>query len=76
MRVSSYPFKSLSADKHGLKVMAVFSQLCERVNYEGCWKYWSRGPQVRSDKTALVSSPITTGIRLMSLLSAIPAAKL
>ena len=56
--------------------MAAFSQLCERVNYEGCWKYWSRGPQVRSDKTALVSSPITTGIRLMSLLTAIPAAKL
>ena len=29
-----------------------------------------------SDKTALVSSPINTGIRLMSLLTAIPAAKL
>ena len=56
--------------------MAVFSQLCERVNYEGCWKYWLRGPQVGGDKTALVSSPITTGIRLMSLLTAIPAAKL
>ena len=35
-----------------------------------------RGADVRSDKTPLVSSPITTGTGLMSLLTAIRAAKL
>jgi hypothetical protein len=62
-----------------LEIKCDFSQTCEHENYrEGGGEIVSIDPNRShlSDKTPAVSSPINTGTGLMSLLTAIPAAKL